>query len=315
MRQCETTVRIRCSKCLISSNPFGWVKSANVTNRGRDYFLTQDDAQRVIDACPDWEWRLLFALSRYGGLRCPSEHLSLRWNDVDFPRSRMRVRSPKTEHHPGENRERFPYSRNCGPTWTKRMRWRSPERSLSFSGYRSTNANLRTQLERIIRKAGLKPWPKLFHNLRATRQTELEETFPTHVVCEWLGNSPRVARRNYLQVTKDHFARAAKPSGAERGAAETGNSRAEPRKVRLSRPTMIRQGMKKPLLLQGFASNFPTLHQRAQILTVGVTGLEPVTSTMSTWRSNQLIYTPERQTLESPRGVRGHSSVLRELTV
>ncbi len=57
--------------------------------------------------------------------------------------------------------------------------------------YRSTNANLRTQLERIIRKAGLKPWPKLFHNLRATRQTELEETFPTHVVCEWLGNSPR----------------------------------------------------------------------------------------------------------------------------
>ncbi len=83
-------------KRLISSNPFGWVKSANVTNRGRDYFLTQDDAQRVIDACPDWEWRLLFALSRYGGLRCPSEHLSLRWNDVDFPRSRMR--SPKPEN-------------------------------------------------------------------------------------------------------------------------------------------------------------------------------------------------------------------------
>ena len=31
--------------------------------------------------------------------------------------------------------------------------------------YRDTNANLRTQLIRIVRRAGLKPEPKLFHNL------------------------------------------------------------------------------------------------------------------------------------------------------
>jgi hypothetical protein len=45
--------------------------------------------------------------------------------------------------------------------------------------YRDTNSNLRTHLERIIELAGLTPWPKLFQNLRATRETELAE----HYLC------------------------------------------------------------------------------------------------------------------------------------
>jgi hypothetical protein len=64
--------------------------------------------------------------------------------------------------------------------------------------YRSRNANLRTQLLRIIARSGLSAWPRLFHNLRASRATELANEFPIHVVCEWIGNSPDVARRHYL---------------------------------------------------------------------------------------------------------------------
>src|SRR5206468_223950 len=74
--------------------------------------------------------------------------------------------------------------------------------------YRQANVNLRTQLNRIIDNAGLKPWPKLFHNLRATRQTELAERYPIHVVCAWLGNSRAVAQEHYLQVTDAHFTQA-----------------------------------------------------------------------------------------------------------
>src|SRR5437762_3805042 len=75
--------------------------------------------------------------------------------------------------------------------------------------YRDRNANLRTQFQRIIKRAGVKPWPNLFHNLRSTRQTELAEKHPIHVVCAWLGNSRAVAQDHYLQVTDAHFEHAA----------------------------------------------------------------------------------------------------------
>ncbi len=51
-------------------------------------------------------------------------------------------------------------------------------------------------------------WPRLWHNLRASRQTELEQQFPTHGVYSWLGNSERVAARHYWQVRDSDFERA-----------------------------------------------------------------------------------------------------------
>jgi len=83
--------------------------------------------------------------------------------------------------------------------------------------YCNMGGNLRTQLRRIIKRAGLAPWPRIFRNLRSSRQTELKETFPSHVVCKWIGNSPQVARKHYLQTTEEHFERATK-SGAVSGA-------------------------------------------------------------------------------------------------
>jgi hypothetical protein len=45
--------------------------------------------------------------------------------------------------------------------------------------------------------------------MRASRLTELQREFPLHVVCSWLGNSPRIAQQSYLLVTEDDFAKAA----------------------------------------------------------------------------------------------------------
>ncbi len=59
--------------------------------------------------------------------------------------------------------------------------------------FRDVNANLQTQLLRIIAGAGLTPWPKLFQNLRASRATELAAEYPGHVTAAWRGHSTDVA--------------------------------------------------------------------------------------------------------------------------
>jgi hypothetical protein len=58
------------------------------------------------------------------------------------------------------------------------------------------------------------PWPRLFHNLRASRETKLMERFPIQVVTASLGNTPTIAPKHYLQVTEEHF-HSALTGGAE----------------------------------------------------------------------------------------------------
>lgn len=197
-------------KRLLSENPFQDLKGGKQTNTSREFFVTREMARQVIDACPDHEWRLIVTLSRYGGLRCPSEHLALRWDAIDWERDRMTVSSPKTAHHDGGESRVVPIFPELRPHLAEAFERAEPGNQFVIARYRSKNANLRTQFERIIRRAGISPWPKLFQNLRASRETELAAEFPLHVVCKWIGNSPAVAQAHYLQTTEADFQRAVK---------------------------------------------------------------------------------------------------------
>lgn len=191
---------------LIRSNPFDSIKGATVkANRERDHFINAPDAQRLIDAAPDAQWRLIIALSRFGGLRCPSEHLALKWNDVLWDQGRIVVHSPKTEHRPGQEMRVIPMFPELTTALSEAQELAPDGAEFVINRYRDASQNLRTQFLKIIKRAGLKPWPRLFHNLRASRQTELSARHPIHVVCEWLGNSRLIAQEHYLRVTDDDF--------------------------------------------------------------------------------------------------------------
>ncbi len=279
----DTTVRKRCGiakqifssavrRKLIAENPFADLKSAMLANPSRSYFVTQAEIQQVIDACPDAEWRLIVALSRYGGLRCPSEHLKLRWGDVDWEKGRIRVWSPKTEHHPGGESRIIPIFPELRPFLEEAFELASPGVEFVITRYRDPSENFGIPLARIVRRAGLTPWPKIFHNMRSSRQTELEDQFPSHVVCMWIGNSQPVAKKHYLQVTDDHFEKALRNAQQQGAVWGRNDSQAD------------LTAHKKPLQLQGFAGECDS----ARTPPMDDTGLEPVTSTMSTWRSSQL---------------------------
>ena len=257
---------------LISENPFGDMKGISTQrNRERYRFISRSESSKVLAACPDAQWRLLFALSRYGGLRCPSEHLGLRWADVDWERGRMMIRSPKPEHHEGKANRIVPIFPELRPYLEQVFDEAEPGTFWVITRYRDRNANLRTQLERIIARAGLQPWPKLFQNLRSTRQTELAEQFPSHVVCAWIGNSEDVAREHYLQVTDEHFERAqsALHNPVQFGAdsIRSDSRTKKPHPVSSEECDGVRQ-----------STNVP----------VGGTRLELVTPSLSSWCSNQL---------------------------
>jgi hypothetical protein len=187
-------------------------------NKDRQQFIPREWISRVLNVAPDTEWRLIIVLARYGGLRTPSETLSLRWRDIYWDRKQMLVTAPKTEHHEGGASRLipiFPEVRMCLDE-----AWEQAEEGAEFviskhrpKSIRNTagnweGANLRTTFSRLTKRAGLTLWPRVFQNLRSTRATELADEFPGHVVSAWLGHSEDIAKEHYRQVTEEHFLRA-----------------------------------------------------------------------------------------------------------
>ena len=208
---------------LIDENPFVEVKIPTVDVSKRQAFVGRDVIDKLLNVATP-TWKTIIALSRFGGLRCPSEVLSLEWKHVDWKAGRVTVPSPKTDRYDGKGSRVIPLFADLRPYLEDARGLVEPGQLYVVGGktgdmYRAAaktkagqwmNANLRTSFMRLILKAKVDEWPRLFHNLRASRETELLEEFPVHVVAMWMGHDPKVALKHYAQTTDEHFERAAK---------------------------------------------------------------------------------------------------------
>ena len=193
----------------LDRNPFSVLP--RVSRKGKNATVSAEDSKLVLESMAGTEGKLLFALARWGGLRVPSEPLHLRWCDIDWENDRFRVHSPKTERYEG-----------------REMRWVPifPELALLFDARFSDAADgdeyvlpilqdeseqkATRMLKTALRLSGVEQWPRLWHSLRSTRQTELEVAVRNRdLVCDWFGNSPSVAKKHYINFTDEHFAEAA----------------------------------------------------------------------------------------------------------
>ena len=225
IRRARSIFAFALKKKLVVLNPFGEVKATSVLPDDRKAYVPVANAERLI-ATATPTWRIIIALARYAGLRCPSEVMSLRRTDVMFETGRMRVPSPKTERIPGKEYRVCPIFAALRPHLEEAFKL-APEgseyvvsgpmadtvRAASQGPTGWVGCNLRTEFQRLIRRAGVKPWPRLFHTLRASCETDLLEKFPISAVVEWLGHSTTVALKHYTRIPEELFERATGGSG------------------------------------------------------------------------------------------------------
>jgi integrase len=188
---------------MLEKSPAGHLRMPEQRNPDRQEYVEWGVIERVLVGMSDVEWRCIVALSRLAGLRVPTEIVNLTWADVDWGANIITIRASKTK------------TRAC-PIFPELLPFLRDQFEATPAGevnvihrHRLGGGNYATQFKRFILKAGVKVWPRLWHNLRASRATELAGAYPGHVAAAWLGHSEKIADRHYRSVRVDDFAKGA----------------------------------------------------------------------------------------------------------
>lgn len=215
----------------IHSTPMEGVSRGSFVNRKNDRHISRDEYFRLLEYCPCQQWRVILALVRYGGMRCPSEVLRLRWIDVNWDENMFHVTSPKTERYEGGEGRIVPLFPEVRSELSE-LFFRKESEGMEFviNRYRDPErTNLGTQFARIVKMAGMTPIKRPFDNMRASRSNEINSRFGSFFETKWIGHSSKIARKHYLEILPEDISRAAEwVSGPVAGNSSTDRSPQNP---------------------------------------------------------------------------------------
>ncbi len=215
----SNTVRRRLSLCrqifkqafedgLISRNPFNGFKTSVRSNKEKQFYIDMPTYEKVLAKAPNTRWRVLLGLARLTAFRIPSEAAALKWEHIDWETHRLSVvESSKTEHHEARAIRYVPIPKSLEEDLAKLRTEKGPE-SEYVIGDINGQTNLRTTLEKIIKRAKVTQWPKLWQNLRASASTDFARVLPGHVAAAICGHTKQIAQEHYWTVTDTDLDRA-----------------------------------------------------------------------------------------------------------
>lgn len=213
---------------LIKANPFTGLDFGGKTpDQSRRSLVSAEVVYAVIEAAPNQHARTLIALARFAGLRVPTDAINLRWSDIDWQQERLRI--------PDDSKT----GRRVLPLFAPAIKELQSLSELAddgdefiFTRARASAATTwRNWLISAITHSHQTPWPKLWHNLRASLRSELKGKFAPSTLDAWFGHSTRVAEKHYEMVTPEEWEQAARTGrqyGAQYGAQGRNVSRRVP---------------------------------------------------------------------------------------
>ena len=266
---------------LVDRNPFLGLSTTVRSNKERKHYIDLETFAKILENAPNARWRALLVLSRLGAVRVPSEIVKLKWEHIIFEEKRIFiVDSSKTEHHKRRAIRAIPLLPQMETELLKLHLEAEDGAEYVFPDLRA-DSNLRTTLEKIIRKAGVRQWPKLWHNLRASGATDFARTLPSHVAAEICGHTEEIAKEHYWQVGQSDLdlaiAKLGSPKLAQKLAHDDGLNGPE---TSLVDSGAFEIETKKPQVSLGFDVICQLLSEAGFTLRMGEEGLEPPTSTL-----------------------------------
>ena len=206
----------------ISDNPFSGLDKDAGVDETRNRYIDEETILKVMEYAPDAEWRLIIALWRFAGLRAFSEVLMLKWEDILWDQEKILVHAPKTERYKGKAFRKipfFPHIEEClmeaaeqapvGSIYVVEKHAPLYLRGQKERVYVSRQGNMGTMFKKMMLRAGIVPWPKLLHNLRASLETDLLNgkygEYGIHTIAEWLGHSVQVMLKHYGRIQQADY--------------------------------------------------------------------------------------------------------------
>ena len=188
----------------LTKSPARKISTRSVCNRAHDRFITMEEYGKLLDACPSQEWRVIIALARIGGLRCPSELQRLRWKDVNWEQNRFLVHSPKTEQHVNHATRLVPLFAELRTELERLFDGNGNE--FVVQSFQGTAWNLYKHFQTIAESTDLGKIKSPFVNMRRSRANEVVRRYGETKERLWIGHSWDVMEKHYLCPMEEDFA-------------------------------------------------------------------------------------------------------------